>query len=104
MTIKGNYASGTSYSVGDVVKEGGRWYTLVKSASAGTNPTDTKFWQPFDPTQATLMDIVDDIYDKLNTLSPNPKNIVLASSTDASVKKFSIKIVDNGTISGTEIS
>lgn len=36
--------------------------------------------------------------------APTPKEIVLASSTESSTKKFKITVVDNGTIAATEIT
>ena len=35
---------------------------------------------------------------------PNDKTLVLASSTASSTKKFAITVIDNGTISATEIT
>lgn len=104
MGIKGVYNSGTSYSVGDVVQLDGVWYTLKKSASAGTSPLNDEYWNPKDPTLDDVLDLLGDLYTQQKDLNPNAQNIVLASSTDASTKKFKIKVVDNGTISATEIT
>ena len=41
--------------------------------------------------------------DALEEKFPTPKEIVLASSTAESTKKFKITVVDNGTIAATEI-
>lgn len=106
MVLKGNYASGTNYSVGDVVKfDDGRWYHCFKAPGEAGHPcNESKFWEPKNPTTADLIDLMAPILTKLDALTPDPKNIVLASSTDASTKKFKIKVVDNGTISATEVS
>lgn len=53
MVLKGTYAAGTSYSIGDIVKyTDGVFYHLQKTAAAGTPPTDTNFWQRCDQTMA----------------------------------------------------
>ena len=93
--LKGNYAAGTSYSVGDVVKESGFYYILQKEAAAGTPVTDTRFWGLLsDP---NTVDLLEDFF-------PNAKTLVLASSTASSNQRFKITVVDNGTISATEIT
>ena len=104
MTLKGNYAAGTSYSVGDVVKAAEGWHVLRKSASAGTPVTDTRYWQQTDPCNWEILDMMANILGDITTLNPDPKELVLASSTASSTKKFKIKVVDNGTISATEIT
>ena len=104
MKLKGTYASGTSYSVGDVVKYGDRFYHLVKSASAGTAPTNTDYWQANDPGDTDLLDIMLGTMDSLTALNPSAKEIVLASSSSSSTKKFKVTVIDNGTISATEIT
>ena len=45
MTLKGEFNSGTTYSVGDAVKwTDGHIYHLQKPAKAGTTPADTLHW------------------------------------------------------------
>ena len=44
MKLKGEYSGLTSYSVGDVVRSAGVVYILMKPAAAGTNPTNTLYW------------------------------------------------------------
>lgn len=44
MKLKGEYSGLTSYSVGDVVRSAGVVYVLMKPAAAGTNPTNTLYW------------------------------------------------------------
>ena len=104
MTLKGNYAAGTSYSVGDVVKAAEGWHVLRKSASAGTPVTDTRYWQQTDPCNWELLDLIAGVLANVETVNPNPKELVLASSTASSTKKFKITVVDAGTISASEIS
>ena len=104
MTLKGNYAAGTSYNVDDVVRGTDRWYVLKKAASAGTPVTDTLYWQAKDPNDTDLLDLMQSILDKVEAVNPDAKTLVLASSSDASVKKMAITVVDNGTISASEVS
>lgn len=40
---------------------------------------------------------------KVDNLAPNTKTIVLASSTDASEKKFAVTVNDSGVLTATEI-
>ena len=47
---------------------------------------------------------VDQLDAALTALQPNEKELVLASSTASSTKKFKITVIDNGTISATEIT
>ena len=103
MKLKGEYSGSVSYSVGDVVKyTDGRWYFVEKAPGASGVPcTDTRYWNLKDPVTSDILDILGEA---LMGLNPNPQNIVLASSSDASTKTFKIKVVDNGTISATEIS
>lgn len=43
--LKGNYAEGTTYSVGDLVKyTDGAIYRLHFPATSGTPPTNTRYW------------------------------------------------------------
>lgn len=58
MKLKGDYAAGTAYSVGDAVRfTDGHVYALHKAAPAGTAPIDTMFWSKVDQTveQCVLM-------------------------------------------------
>lgn len=48
----------------------------------------------------TLGEVVESIADGYD---PAPKNIILSSSTPDSTKKFKVTVVDNGTITATEI-
>ena len=111
--LKGNYNSGTDYSVGDVVKTEGRYYLMIKDGAAGTHPFETEYWNPIvDPDTIDALDIAEDALSSATTAAssaleakfPDAKTLVLASSTASSTKKFKITVVDAGTISATEIT
>ena len=106
MKLKGNYSSSVTYSVGDIVKfTDGRWYYLIKSyGTYGCPCTNTEYWNLKDPTQSDLLDLLAEVFGDVSTLNPDPKYIVLASSTASSTKKMKISVVDNGTISASELS
>lgn len=104
MAMKGVYNESTSYSVGDVVQLDGLWYILAKSASSGTPPTNPDYWDPKDPTQDDILDMIGELYAMITGLNPNAKELVLASSSASSTKKFKITVIDNGTVAGTEIT
>ena len=64
MKLKGDYASGTSYAVGDIVKyTDGVVYQMIKTAPAGTTPHNTVAWsrvpQPMATCALMVMDGVD---------------------------------------------
>ena len=63
MNIKGAYSGLTSYSVGDVVRCVDVVYVLRKPASAGTTPTDTRYWerlaQPLADAAEMIIDAID---------------------------------------------
>jgi hypothetical protein len=44
MKLKGDYSSGTSYNVGDVVRFQGKVYNLQHPCPAGIPPVDTLYW------------------------------------------------------------
>ena len=54
-------------------------------------------------TLETSVDTLETSVDTLEEKFPTPKEIVLASSTAESTKKFKITVVDDGTIAATEI-
>lgn len=54
--------------------------------------------------EQSLGSTVDQLDAALTALNPNEKELVLASSTASSTKKFKITVIDNGTISATEIT
>ena len=62
-----------------------------------------------DALQASLAGVVGNVngnaedIEALQAMFPTPKEIVLASSTAESTKKFKITVVDGGTIAATEI-
>lgn len=51
----------------------------------------------------TDLGLAGDVAD-LSAALPNEKTLVLASSTASSTKKFAITVIDDGTISATEIT
>jgi len=62
MKLVGEYSGLTSYSVGDVVRSSGVVYVLMKPASAGTNPTDSLYW---DRLPQSLADAANLIFDAI---------------------------------------
>ena len=59
MKLKGDYNSGTSYSVGDVVKASdGFFYYLFKPCAAGTTPTDSLYWNRLEEPLATTAEMI----------------------------------------------
>jgi hypothetical protein len=104
-SVKGAYNSSTNYAVGDVVKENGNYYVMLKDAGAGVHPFNTEYWGLIsDPNTIDALDIAEDVMGAVTDLHPSEKELVLASSTADSTKKFKITVVDNGTISATEIT
>lgn len=67
MNLKGDYNSGTSYSVGDVVKcSDGYFYYLFKPCAAGTTPTDSLYWNRLEDPLAMCCGYVMDALDMGN--------------------------------------
>ena len=59
MNLKGDYNSGTSYSVGDVVKcSDGYFYYLFKPCAAGTTPTDSLYWNRLEEPLASCCNLI----------------------------------------------
>ena len=63
MKLKGNWDSGTTYDVGDVVKyTNGFVYHLLNACPAGTTPVDTRYWnqssQTINDTVSLILDAV----------------------------------------------
>lgn len=59
MKLKGNYDSGTSYAVGDVVLcSDGYFYYLFKPCAAGTTPTDSLYWNRLEEPLATCAEMI----------------------------------------------
>ena len=83
MKLKGNWAEGTSYSVGDVVVyDDGIVYHLQNACDAGTPPTNTLYWGMVDQITARavllIMDAVADLEAKIPT-NIDDEGIVLKS-------------------------
>ena len=107
--LKGAYNSETNYGVGDIIKADGSYYMMIKDAGAGVVYTDTNYWKRIcDPDMIDALELSESVAggssDALEAYFPDAKTLVLASSTASSVKKFKITVVDNGTISATEIT
>jgi len=74
MKIKGAYDSGTSYSVGDVVRDtDGTIYVMFSAAAAGTDPKDTRYWNRVPQPAADAAGFAIDVMDSLGAAIP--KNI-----------------------------
>lgn len=107
--VKGAYDATTNYGVGDVVKQDGRYYLMIKDAAAGVHPFNTEYWNPIvDPDTIDALDIAEDAQAAagaaLDGYFPDAKTLVLASSSASSTKKFKITVIDAGTISASEIT
>ena len=74
MKLKGNYDSGTSYSVGDVVLcSDGYFYYKFKDCPAGTTPTDSLYWNRLEEPFATMAEMIKSYVD--GVAATVPKNI-----------------------------
>ena len=59
MKLKGDYNSGTGYSVGDIVKcSDGYFYYLFKPCAAGTTPTDSLYWNRLEEPLASAAEMI----------------------------------------------
>jgi hypothetical protein len=59
MNLKGEYNGATSYEVGDVVRyTDGIAYILLQSCGAGTNPTNTLYWNRVGPPLQEVVDMI----------------------------------------------
>lgn len=68
MKLKGNYDSGTSYSVGDVVLcSDGYFYYLFKPCAAGTTPTDSLYWNRLEEPYASCAEMAMSVLEKVPT-------------------------------------
>ncbi len=111
--LKGAYNGETNYGVGDIVKADSSYYMMVKDAGAGVVYTDTNYWKRIcDPDMIDALELSESVASgassgteaAVEAYFPDAKTLVLASSTASSTKKFKITVVDNGTISATEIT
>lgn len=120
--FKGNYDSGTDYSVGDVVifDDGERAvYTMQHNAPPGQPPTNSLYWgrvgQPLSECILNMQDALDQIPAVIETVAAeavaealgqyfvDDKTLILASSTEDSDKKFAITVDDEGDIGAAEV-
>ena len=84
MKLKGDYNSGTSYSVGDVVRNSeGNFYYLVKPCAAGTTPTDSLYWNRLESPLCECAEMI------LNGVS------IADADAEAKVSEVEAKIPDN---------
>ena len=68
MKLKGDYSSGTSYSLGDVVRyTDGVTYHLLHPCPAGTPPVDTRYWGKTSQIINAIVDLCLDAVDMANS-------------------------------------
>lgn len=83
MKLKGDWDSGTTYSVGDVVLyTDGNAYHLLNECAAGTSPIETRYWNRTSDLLNTvvnmIMDMIKDIAAKIPT-NIDDEGIILKS-------------------------
>lgn len=82
MKFKGDYDSGTSYSVWDVVYcSDGYFYYLFKPCPAGTTPTDSLYWNRLEEPYASCASMIKSVFDKIPT-NIDGEGITLTSGDD----------------------
>ena len=92
MKLKGNYDSGTSYSVGDVVKcSDGFFYYLFKTCAAGTTPTDSLYWNRLEEPLAGCAEM---LFDTLLSIPKNINDEAITLKTDDG--EYLITVDDSG--------
>ena len=68
MKLKGDYSSGTSYSIGDVVRyTDGVTYHLLHPCPAGIPPVDTRYWGKTSQIINAIVDLCLDAVDMANS-------------------------------------
>ena len=68
MTLKGDYNSGTSYSVKDVVRwDNGEIYILLKPCAAGNPPPNTLYWGKISGAIGEVISMMVDLMNSTNT-------------------------------------
>ena len=79
MELKGNWDSGTTYSVGDVVLyTDGNAYHLLNPCTAGTSPIDTLYWNRVSDILNVVVNMIMDIAAKIPT-NIDDEGIILKS-------------------------
>lgn len=118
LKLKGDYNSGTTYSVGDVVRYTDNVvYHLQNPAKAGVPPVNTRYWGRVDqPLAEAILMVLDgvDLSDAATVAAVaevaadipanlNESVLILKSSTASSTKEFAITVDDEGELSADEI-
>lgn len=111
LKLKGDYNSGTTYSVGDVVRYTDNVvYHLQNPAKAGVPPVNTRYWgrvdQPLAEAILMVLDGMEIAIDSVEAEIPSNLNdsvLILKSSTASSTKEFAITVDDEGELSADEI-
>ena len=101
MKLKGNYDSGVSYSVGDVVKNSDNVvYILQYPAPAGTDPKDTMYWgrmeQHLSDAVLLIMDALEIAQAGIEKYFLNDQTLLLKAGEGASEATYAITVDDSG--------
>ena len=102
--FKGTYDNSATYAVGDVVIYNEIvWHMAVATGAAACVPgEDTVHWLPIDQDTDEIVQMLGTVLDGV-TAQISEKELILASSTASSTKKFKITVIDDGTIAAAEI-
>ena len=93
MTLKGDYNSGTSYSVKDVVRwENGEIYILLKPCAAGNPPPNTLYWGKI---SGPIAEVISMIVDLTNTMNTAIESLAAAIPTNVGEESIVLKSGDN---------
>ncbi|MBP5248621.1 MAG: hypothetical protein J6Y20_10225 [Lachnospiraceae bacterium] len=109
MKLKGNYNSGVSYSVGDIVKHSdGFVYILQKPAPAGTDPKDVLYWNMLHQSLADAVVLIVDALviaqdaaqaaaqSEVEKYFLNDQTLLLKAGEGESEKTYAITVDDSG--------
>ena len=101
MKLKGNYNSGVSYSVGDIVKHSdGFVYILQKPAPAGTDPKDPLYWNMLHQSLADAVVLIVDALEiaqaEVEKYFLNDQTLLLKAGEGASEATYAITVDDSG--------
>ena len=101
MKLKGNYSSGVTYSVGDVVQDSDREvYILQNPAPAGSAPKDTLYWgrliQPLDDVVRMIMDGLDMAQDEVEKYFLNDQTLLLKTGEGETETTYAITVDASG--------
>ena len=70
MKLKGDWDSGTTYDVGDVVRYEDGFYRLAVACAAGITPFDTMYWIPVSQMVAVAAKFALDVMDSVSAKIP----------------------------------